>query len=106
MAQNTQFMSVSNVPVGTGANSCISTQVIFPDLLLFLLATELMHVYMYAESCQSCLTLCNPTDCSPPGSPIHGILQARILEWVAMSPPPEDLPNPGIKPASLVNIYM
>ena len=33
----------------------------------------------------SCLTLCNPMDCSPPGSSIHGILQARILEWVAIS---------------------
>ena len=33
---------------------------------------------------QSCLTLCDPTDCSPPGSSIHGILQARILEWVAI----------------------
>ena len=33
---------------------------------------------------QSCLTLCNPMDCSPPGSSVYGILQARILEWVAM----------------------
>ena len=33
---------------------------------------------------QLCLTLCNPMDCSPPGSSVHGILQARILEWVAM----------------------
>ena len=32
---------------------------------------------------QSCLTLCDPVDCSPPGSSVHGILQARILEWVA-----------------------
>ena len=32
---------------------------------------------------QSCPTLCNPTDCSPPGSSVHGILQARTLEWVA-----------------------
>ena len=32
----------------------------------------------------SCLTLCNPIDCSPPASSVHGILQARILEWVAM----------------------
>ena len=31
-----------------------------------------------------CPTLCNPTDCSPPGSSVHGILQARILEWVAI----------------------
>ena len=37
------------------------------------------------KSLQSCLTLCNPTDCSPPGSPIPGILQARTLEWVAIS---------------------
>ena len=33
---------------------------------------------------QSCLILCDPMDCSPPGSSIHGILQARILEWIAM----------------------
>ena len=33
---------------------------------------------------QSCPTLCNPIYCSPPGSSVHGILQARILEWVAM----------------------
>ena len=32
---------------------------------------------------QSCLTLCDPMDCSPPGSSVHGILQARTLEWVA-----------------------
>ena len=33
---------------------------------------------------QSCLTICDPRDCSPPGSSLHGILQARILEWVAI----------------------
>ena len=33
---------------------------------------------------QSCLSLCDPLDCSPPGSSVHGILQARILEWVAI----------------------
>ena len=37
------------------------------------------------EVAQSCLTLCNPVDCGLPGSCIHGILQARILEWVANS---------------------
>ena len=42
---------------------------------------------------------CNPMDCSPPGSSVHGILQARILEWVAM-PTSGELPNPGIKPRS------
>ena len=38
-----------------------------------------------AKSLQSCLTLCYPIDSSPPGSPIPGILQARTLEWVAIS---------------------
>ena len=39
---------------------------------------------MRARSLLSCQTLCNSMDCSPPGSSVHGILQARILEWVAM----------------------
>ena len=39
----------------------------------------------FAKSLQSCLTLCDPTDGSPPGSPVPGILQARTLEWVAIS---------------------
>ena len=39
----------------------------------------------YAKSLQSCPTLCNPIDGSPPGSPVPGILQARTLEWVAIS---------------------
>ena len=38
-----------------------------------------------AKSLQSCPTLCNPTDGSPPGSAIPGVLQARKLEWVAIS---------------------
>ena len=47
------------------------------------------------KAAQQCPTLCDPMDYS-----VHGILQARILEWVAF-PSPEDLPNPGIKPRSL-----
>ena len=39
---------------------------------------------MSAQPLQSCPALCNPMDCSPPGSSVHRILQARILEWVAM----------------------
>ena len=50
---------------------------------------------------QSCLTLCDPVDCSPPGSSLHGILQARILEWVAF-PSPGDLRDPGIERGSLI----
>ena len=48
---------------------------------------------------QSCLTLCDPMDCSPPGFSLHGILQARVLEWVAISFS-RDLPDPGIEPGS------
>ena len=48
---------------------------------------------------QSCLILCDPMDCSPPVSSVHGILQARILEWVAI-PFSTGSSNPGIKPGS------
>ena len=49
----------------------------------------------------SYLTLCDPMDCSPPGSSVQGIFQARILEWVPFLSP-EDLSDPGIIPTSLV----
>ena len=45
---------------------------------------------------RSCLTLCSSMGHSPPGSSFHGILQARMQEWVAI-PSPGDLPNPGIE---------
>ena len=51
---------------------------------------------MHAKSLQSCSTLCNPVDCSPPGSSVHGILHARILEWAAV-------PTLGMEPASLTS---
>ena len=51
------------------------------------------------KSLQSCPTLWDPIDCSLPGSSVHGILQGRTLEWVAI-PSPGDLPDPGIKPMS------
>ena len=43
------------------------------------------HMFAAAKSLQSCSTLCDPIDGSPPGSPVPGILQARTLEWVAIS---------------------
>jgi len=48
---------------------------------------------------QSCPTFCNPMDCSLPGSSVHGIFQARVLEWIAISFSRE-LPDPGIEPGS------
>ena len=55
-----------------------------------------------AESLPSRPALFNPNDYSPPGSPVPGILQERILEWVPM-PSSKDLPNPGIKPMCLTS---
>ena len=49
---------------------------------------------------QFCPTLCDPMDCSLPGFSVHGILQARILEWVAMPSSKGDLPDLGIKTMS------
>ena len=45
-----------------------------------------VYIYIYATwSIQLCLTLCNPIDCKLPDPSVHGILQARVLEWVAIS---------------------
>ena len=58
-------------------------------LLLFVVVQSLSHVWLF----------CHPMDCSLPGSSVHGIFQARVLEWVAISFS-GDLPNSGIKPPS------
>jgi len=63
-----------------------------PLSLLTLTAGVEMSSCVYKFDCmcvcvlvgQSCLTLCDPTDCSPPGFSVHGILQARILDWIAI----------------------
>ena len=44
-----------------------------------------LFMHVCAQLLQSCPTLCNPIDCRPPSSFVHGILQARILDWVAIS---------------------
>ena len=54
------------------------------------------------KSLQSCLTLCDPMDCSLSGSSVHGILSARLLNWVAMPTSRESL-DPGIEPTSLTS---
>ena len=58
-----------------------------------------------AKSCQSCLTLCDPIDGSPPGSPVPGILQARPLEWgaIAFSCSPNQI---AVLPMMHVFIYL
>ena len=57
-------------------------------------------IYMCVKLLQSCLTLCDPMDSNLPSSSVHEILQARILEWVAM-PSSKGSSYPGIKPVSL-----
>ena len=57
------------------------------------------HVYVCAKQLHLCLTLCNTVDCSPPGSSVHGILQARY--WSGLPcPPPGDLLDPRTEPRS------
>ena len=61
-----------------------------------------VSVHVPAKSLQLCLTLCNPMDCSPPGSSVSGF--SRQEYWSGLPCPlPGDLPNPGIKPASLMS---
>ena len=69
---------------------------------IYLLGPPVYVCSMHAQSFKSCPTLCDPMDCGPPGSSVHGILQARTLEWIAM-PFSMDLPNQGIKPTSLMS---
>ena len=57
---------------------------------------QIMKVKSESEVAQSCLTLCNPMYCSPPGSSIHGILQARVLEWGATAFPVSYQESPQI----------
>ena len=79
-----------------------STHIYFPipqAKKLCKLNASATFVGSYAVLClvtQSCLTLRNPMDCSLPGSSVHGILQARILEWVAFPFSPTQGSNPGL----------
>ena len=67
-------------------------------LSLFLYAyLPSVSLSMYVLVAKLCLTLCDPMDRSPPGSSVHGILQARILSGLPF-PSPGDFPDPGIKP--------
>ena len=63
----------------------------------------LVCVCVCVQSLQSCSTLCNPMDYGPPGSSVHGMLQARVLVWVSISP--WDLPHPGVNPQLLCLLH-
>ena len=71
---------------------CFSFRHVFLLNIFYLLLRVCVCVHA-----QLCLTLCDLMDCSLPGSSVRGILQTRILEWVAISFSRGDLPKPGIK---------
>ena len=62
---------------------------------------RIQSLCLWAQSLQSCLTLCDPINCSPPGSHNPSVGCSRQEYWNALPfPPPGDLPNPGVKPVS------
>ena len=66
----------------------------------------LKYMCVCAKALQLCLTLCDPLDCSLPGSSVHGILQARRLEWAATSSLGDLAPLPGVRhPCLLCLLY-
>ena len=77
--RNSQMLQIRDFP---SRLSC-APHLYFHECVKYLLAAAAATAA--AKSLQSCLTLCNPIDGSPPGSPVHGTLQARTLEWVAIS---------------------
>ena len=68
-------------------------------MILIFVSAKVSRGESESEVDQSCPTLCHPVDCSPPGSSVHGILQARILEWAAIHFS-RGSSNPGIEPRS------
>ena len=65
--------------------SCTKRYSIFLAIRKMQIKTTVSATTATAKALQSCPTLCDPIDGSPPGSPVPGILQARTLEWVAIS---------------------
>ena len=87
------FSRGSSPPGDLTCVSCIGRRILY-----HLVTWEAQRRVCVCLVAQSCLTLCNPMDCSPSGSTVHGISQARILEWVAIpfsrgSSPPGDQPR-------------
>ena len=74
-----------SVCVVTCLLQCVPPTSLVPQFCKFEFLTEASYCPgIHANSFQLCLTLCDPMDHNPPGSSVHGILQARILEWIAM----------------------
>ena len=83
---------------------CVCPQLVAYDLIMVCVCVRVcVCVCVCARArTQSCLTLCDPMDCNPPGYSAHGIFQAGILEWGAISSS-RGLPNPGTEPRSIAS---
>ena len=86
---NRLFSSSSLSAIRVVSSAHLKLLIFLPAILIPACASSspaflMMYSAAAAKSLQSCPTLCNPIDSSPPGSPVPGILQARTLEWVAM----------------------
>ena len=77
------IIQLSHPYMATGKTIALTRQTFVGKVMSLLF--DILSAAAGAKSLQSCPTLCDPTDGSPPGSPILGILQARTLEWVAIS---------------------
>ena len=77
---------LSECPIGQRTESYLLPNMDLAEDFFFLINIAVVLFFaIAAKSLQSCSTLCDPTDGSPPGSPVPGILQARTLEWVAIA---------------------
>ena len=91
----------------TGPNDLPPDSALLPETTAQIILSE-----SESEVAQSCPTLCDPMDCSPPGFSVHGIFQAWILEWVAISfsrgssQPREDLVLPILSTLSQKNAHL
>ena len=90
---HSQFVQADTAPVRTasspvyevGSNRLMEPlSVLFAVTVLLRTSNTLRCACVHAKSLQLCLTLCDAMDCSLPGSSVHGILQARMLEWIAV----------------------
>ena len=70
--------------IGEKLNGILGFEKCLLLFIAFYTAWQVVCMYVCVLVTQSCLTLCHPMGCNPPGSSVHGILQARILEWVAI----------------------
>ena len=78
-------LPVPGVEQGSPTLETITCQTITGDIFSLYIMNSIHPLFpICAPSLQSCMTLCDPMNCSPPGSSVHGIYPARILEWVAM----------------------